>query len=251
MTNVNDLHEFIKENPNILDKNTTQHITINKIYTDKNGVNIHKDDDNYEIEYKENSKKKNKNKIKIKKNISNSTESDSESEDSDGYVAKHEIEIEELDKANRFLKLDLNNEKVKSTQLESQVKTLTEKIKKNDSTISYVKECLEFMEIKNVIFETTFNFENITEYNNKIIDAARIFFKLEREYNKIKAFDNIDDDIKKSFDQTVTKKFTELKKSYDLMNNSLQTISNTMKYMKLFVFVMFVLNILMFIYNKF
>ena len=61
MTNVNELHEFIKVNPNILDKNATQHITINKIYTDKNGINIHNDDnaDKYEFEYKENSKNKN------------------------------------------------------------------------------------------------------------------------------------------------------------------------------------------------
>ena len=73
MTNVNEMHEFIKANPNILDKNasTTQHITINKIYTDKNGISMNKDDDDnkYEIEYSEKSKNKNKNKNKIKMNI--------------------------------------------------------------------------------------------------------------------------------------------------------------------------------------
>jgi hypothetical protein len=163
--------------------------------------------------------------IKINKNIPNETRV--------RFIKRPQIEIEELDKANRFLKLDLNNEKVKSEELESQVKTLTEKNKQNETTITYVKDCLEFIAIKNSIFDTTFNFENITEYNSKIIDSSRIFFKLESEYNKIKAYVNIDDDIKKSFDQSVTKKFAELKKSYDYMNNSLKTIGSTMNYMKI------------------
>jgi len=260
MTNVNELHEFIKKNPNVLDAKSTPptHITINKIYTDKNSAN-YENYENYEIDkneidHKDISKKKNKNKIIIKKNLKTVDLEDSEDSDGskeDGFVSKHEIEIEELDEVNRFLKLDLNNEKVRVAQLEEQCKTLVQKNKQNETTISYIKDCLDF-ETNNstLMFETKFNIENITEYNTKIIDSARKFFKLEREYNKIKQYTNIDEDIKKSYDQIITNKFIELKKSYDSMNNSLNNISNTMKYMKLIIFLMFFINIIMIIYNK-
>ena len=216
-TELKKLQELIKNNPSVLEKGPQ--VTINKIYTDKNGIS---------------------------RDYSDS--SDESSSDDEQYVSTKDITNDKLDNTIRYLKLDLNNEQLKSSDLEDKIKELNTQIKTYENNMNFVKECLQFLN-SNHQFKNNISLHNITEYNDMIIESARAFFKIKREFEKINSYTNIDETIRSNYDILVIKKFNDIKESYNKVNNSLKSIDNTMKFMKGLLYFLAIMNLFTLIYN--
>ena len=146
-----------------------------------------------------------------------------------------------LDNTIRYLKLDLNNEQLKSSELEEKIKELNTQIKMYENNMNFVKDCLQFLN-SNHQFKNNIGLHNITEYNDMIIESARTIFKIKREFEKINSYTNIDETIRSNYDILVKKKFNDMKESYDKVNNSL-------KFMKGLLYFLAIMNLFTLIYN--
>jgi hypothetical protein len=176
--------------------------------------------------------------------LENKEETPDVSDDENNY------EMEKIENKFRFTQLELNNSLLEITDLKEKIVELTNKNKSYENTISYIKESLLFLNSEHQ-FNNNVSLQNITDYNKIIIDSARQFFKIEREYNKIKQYNNIDDMIKTNYDLLITKKFENIKKDYDKVNDMLKNIHTSMNIMKIIFYILVVLNLFSFIYNKF
>ena len=182
--------------------------------------------------------------IKNDPSVFNVNETDSESDaESDDYISTKEVENQKLEETNRYLKLDLNNEKLKTIELEEQLMKEIAKNKIHETNINYTKECLQFLN-SNYSFNSNISLSNIMDYNKEVIDMARQFFKIEREYNKIKQYNNIEMILKDNYDMLVTKKFEEIKIAYNKTNGALRKFH----YMHSIIYLLFIINFIMFAY---
>jgi hypothetical protein len=170
----------------------------------------------------------------------NNSESDY---DSDDYISTKEVENQKLEDTIRYLKLDLNNEQLKCIELEEKLMKEIAKNKMHETNINYTKECLQFLNSK-YDFNTNISLSNIMDYNKEVIDMARQFFKIEREYNKIKQYNNIDMILKDNYDILVTFKFEEIRVSYYKTNNSLRKF----KHVYNIIYMLIIINFMMFAY---
>ena len=175
-----------------------------------------------------------------KKDSDSDSDSDSESDD---YISTKQVEIEKLEDNIRYLKLDLNNEKLKTMELEEKLLKEISNNKIHETNINYTKECLQFLNT-NYNFNSNISLSNIMDYNKEVIDMARQFFKIEREYNKIKQYNNIDMILKDNYDILVTKKFEEIKVSYNKTNETLKKF----KYTYNIIYILMIINFMMFAY---
>lgn len=173
---------------------------------------------------------------------------DSDSDSDDDYISTTKVENQKLEDTIRFLKLDLNNEQLKVIELEEKIIKLTELNKKHENNLTYVKECLRFMNNDNN-FISNIGLHNISEYNKEIIDFARKFFKIEREYNAIKQYSNIDSSLKETYDILITNRFNATKLLYENSNNSLKSIDNTFRFMKILIFILVAVNMMSFFFK--
>lgn len=176
--------------------------------------------------------------------LENKEDSSDISDDENNY------EMEKIENKFRFTQLELNNSLLEITELKETIVELTNKNKSYENSISYIKECLLFLNSEHQ-FNNNVSIQNITEYNKIIIDSARQFFKIEREYNKIKQYNNIDDMIKTNYDILITNKFNNIKKDYDKVNDMLKNIHTSMNVMKIIFYILVALNLFSFIYTRF
>ena len=153
--------------------------------------------------------------------------SDSDSEDDEHFISTKAVENQKLEEVNRYLKLDLNNAQLKNIELQEQLAKEIAKNKTNELNLNYTKECLQFLNAK-YDFTSKIGLHNIMEYNKEVIDMARIFFRIEKEYNKIKQYNNIEEILKNNYDILVTEKFEELNKQYNNRNSPLQNIKHVL-----------------------
>jgi hypothetical protein len=172
----------------------------------------------------------------------NNSDSDSETE-SDDYISTKEVANQKLEESIRYLKLDLNNEKLKTIELEEKLAKEIAKNKIHETNINYTKECLQFLN-SNYDFNSNISLSNIMDYNKEVIDMARQFFKIEREYNKIKQYNNIELILKNNYDILVTLKFEEIKTMYNKTNGTLKKF----KYTYNIIYFLIMINFLMFAY---
>lgn len=175
-----------------------------------------------------------------KSNYESDSETDSESDD---YISTKEVENQKLEDTIRYLKLDLNNEQLKTIELEEKLTKEVAKNKIHEMNLNYTKECLQFLN-NNYNFNSNISLANIMDYNKEVIDMARQFFKIEREYNKIKQYNNIDMILKDNYDILVTSKFEEIKVSYNKTNYSLRKFKNTYN----MIYMLIIINFMMFAY---
>lgn len=229
---VNQLQEYIKKNPSILDK---KHITINKIYTDGCGS------DGSDSDSKKDKKPK----------VSSTTLNTNTDKSKEEYVSKREIEIEKLDETIRYLKLDLNNEQVKTSELQELLKKEMELRKSYEQTIHYMKDYVEFM--KNEPFQFVLNLKNITDYNTEIILSAKKYLDIETSYKHlVRAENNIVDPVIKSYhDKDIQQKYKDIKKSYENMNSSLVSVGKKFVFMKTVIYILLFLNLFLSFRNLF
>ena len=153
--------------------------------------------------------------------------SDSEEDEHEHFISTKEVENHKLEEVNRYLKLDLNNMQLKNIELQEQLSKEIAKNKINELNLNYTKECLQFLN-SNYDFTSKIGLHNIMEYNKEVVDMARIFFRIEREYNKIKQYNNIEDILKNNYDILVTKKIEAIKIQYNDRNSPLRNIKYVM-----------------------
>lgn len=227
MMDVNQLQEYIKKNPSVLEK---KHITINKIYTDGHSHSHSSNSSDSETECKKENKK-----VFVKEVEYNGIKDEE-------YVSKREIEIEKLDETIRYLKLDLNNEQVKNVEMKEELDEEKNLRESYEQTIEYVKDYVSFME--NEPFNFVLNMKNITDYNCEIISSAKKYLDIEKAYkNLIRKENNIVESfIKTHHDKEIHQKFGEIKKSYENMNSSLVSIGKKFVFMKSLIFILLILN---------
>ena len=182
-----------------------------------------------------------------KKDESNSSDDES-SEDDEHFVSSTQIELGKTEERIRFLMLDLNNEQVKNQDLSTKIVTLTDKLKTQDYTIQYTKDCIQFMNGDHD-FSSAVSLRNITEYNRQIIENARKFFKIEREYKKIKEYTQIEPVIQTSYDLLITRTFDKIKTSYETINGSLNMVDKTMKMIRTLMYILLFTNIVTVCYS--
>lgn len=151
----------------------------------------------------------------------------SDSEEDEHFISTKEVENHKLEEVNRYLKLDLNNAQLKNIELQEQLSKEIAKNKINELNLNYTKECLQFLN-SNYDFNSKIGLHNIMEYNKEVVDMARIFFRIEREYNKIKQYNNIEEILKNNYDILVTKKFESIKVQYNNMSTPLKNIKYVM-----------------------
>jgi chromosome segregation ATPase len=154
-----------------------------------------------------------------------------------------------MDDTIRYLRLDLNNEQLKTAESEEKNKQLAAKLKSYENTISYVKECIQFINADHT-FTINVNIGNLSQYNSDIIESARKFFKIEREFKKIQEYPNVDESIKTNYDKLIQRTFDDIKKKYDKVNNTLKQIDKSVSAMKFVFYLLILVNILVLIYNS-
>lgn len=170
-------------------------------------------------------------------------EAESESDSESDFISKTEVELEKLETENRYLKLDLNNQMLTVTELQEKLEEQSKKVKKYESTLEYVKSCLKFL--NNIPkFNLKVGFSNVLNYNQYIIESTRRFDEIRTEYRRIQGLDVNDGDIKKFYHVQIVKKYDELEKSFQDMNNSLKRFLEEMK-------ILFVVMFLSILYNIF
>jgi hypothetical protein len=228
------LQEIIQQNPSLLEKLPS--VTINNIYKNatkpeeaKNEMK-NEDDDTEDEDYEENE------------------EENEEDSDSEKFVSTKEIEMQKMDDKIRYLRLDLNNEQLKTAESEEKNKQLAAKLKSYENTILYVKECIQFINAEHT-FTVNVNIGNLTQYNTDIIESARKFFKIEREFKKIQEYPNVEESIKTNYDKLIQRTFDDIKKNYDKVNNTLKQIDKSVSAMKFVFYLLILVNIFVLIYN--
>jgi len=178
----------------------------------------------------------------------NKESSEDESSDDEHFVSSTQIDLGKKEERLHFLTLDLNNEQVKNQELSTKITDLTNKLKTQEYTIQYTKDCIQFMNGDN-FFSNTVSLKSITEYNLQIIENARKFFKIEREYKKIKEYTQIEPVIKASYDLIITRTFCQIKISYETVNGSLNMIDKTMSIIRTLMYILLFTNIVTICYS--
>jgi hypothetical protein len=235
------LQEIIQQNPTLLEKLPS--VTINKIYTKatKKETNEMKKNDEMSDDDMDDEDYVNDNE--------DDNEDDTEDSDEERFVSTKEIELQKMDDKIRYLRLDLNNEQLKTAEWEEKNKQLAAKLKSYENTISYVKECIQFINADHT-FTVNVNIGNLTQYNTDIIESARKFFKIERDFKKIQEYPNVEESIKSNYDRLIQRTFDDIKKNYDKVNNTLKQIDKSVSAMKFVFYLLILVNILVLIYNS-
>ena len=161
--------------------------------------------------------------------------------DEERFISTKEIELQKMDEKIRYLRLDLNNEQLKNGEMEEKNKQLTTKLKSYEHTILYVKECIQFMNADHT-FTLNVNIGNLVQYNTDIIESARKFFKIEREFKKIQEYPNVEETIKLNYDKLIQRTFDDIKKKYDKVNNALKQIDKSVNVMKFVFYLLIIIN---------
>ena len=169
--------------------------------------------------------------------------------DEERFISTKEIELQKMDEKIRYLRLDLNNEQLKNGEMEEKNKQLTTKLKSYEHTILYVKECIQFMNADHT-FTLNVNIGNLVQYNTDIIESARKFFKIEREFKKIQEYPNVEETIKLNYDKLIQRTFDDIKKKYDKVNNALKQIDKSVNVMKFVFYLLIIINIFILVYNS-
>lgn len=163
----------------------------------------------------------------IQKCLSNLTEkydnqNDEPSEsDEEEYVSKKELEIDELEETNRYLKLDLSNEKLKVIEIQKLLEEERSSNYNNRRTIMFIKNCLRFLENE---MNDIGNFCPEMKYNEFIINNGIQFQKYKEQYETLKQITIEDLYIKKTLDSMITQKFTLLESRYNSMNETIERV---------------------------
>lgn len=230
------LQEIIQQNPSLLEKLPS--VTISKIYT-KATNEMKKNDEMSEDDIED----------EDYDNDNDNENDDTEDSDEERFVSTKEIEMQKMDDKIRYLRLDLNNEQLKTAESEEKNKQLAAKLKSYENTISYVKECIQFINAEHT-FTVNVNIGNLTQYNTDIIESARKFFKIEREFKKIQEYPNVEESIKTNYDKLIQRTFDDIKKNYDKVNNTLKQIDKSVSAMKFVFYLLILVNIFVLIYNS-
>ena len=230
---VNELQAYIKTHPSVLDKkNAIQSHSQSSRQSlhrscKKSSIDSDEEDEDYDG------------------NESDESDDSNESDKSNKYVSKRSIEIEKLEDQIKYLKLDLNNEQVKNSELTETLANETSERKKMEHTIEFIKLCIVFMKFEQFVFN--FNLYNITSYNSTIIQSAKKFIEIETVYKSImglKKNGNIVSEILDYQAPLVHDKWLELKKSYDMLSASLETFGKRMARIKFAFIILLALNVL-------
>lgn len=232
------LQEIIQQNPSLLEKLPS--VTINKIYTNATKPEETKNEMKNEMKNDEMSEDDIEDEDYVKDN--------EEDSDSEKFVSTKEIEMQKMDDKIRYLRLDLNNEQLKTAESEEKNKQLAAKLKSYENTILYVKECIQFINAEHT-FTVNVNIGNLTQYNTDIIESARKFFKIEREFKKIQEYPNVEESIKTNYDKLIQRTFDDIKKNYDKVNNTLKQIDKSVSAIKFVFYLLILVNIFVLIYN--
>lgn len=239
MTELKKLQELIQINPNLLKKGEKKIERIDKTKKKE------KEKKNY------GNKNENKDDKKDEESDIDSDDDDSsyvESE-SEKFISSTNIDLEKAEDRIRYLMLDLNNEQLKSSNLEEKINELNNKLKVQTTTIQYIKECIQFMNSDQSF--PSLSIKNVAEYNTNTIENARKMFKLEREYKKIKEYTNIDEAIRTNYDLLIIRTFTNTKNAYEKVNGSLNAIDQTIKFLTNMFYLLLLTNVATLLYNQF
>jgi len=228
-TELKKLQELIQINPNLLKKGEKKMERIDK--TKKK-------------DKKEDEKKESNDEYESDDNDSSYSESDSEK-----FISSTNIDLEKAEDRIRYLMLDLNNEQLKSADLEEKINELNNKLKVQTSTIQYIKECIQFMNSDHSF--PSLSIKNVAEYNTNTIENARKMFKLEREYKKIKEYTNIDETIRSNYDLLINRTFMNTKNAYEKVNGSLNKIDQTIKFLTNMFYLLLLTNVATILHNQF
>ena len=240
MAELKKLQELIQINPNILKKGEKKIERIDKTKKKE----------------KRNYGNKNENKEDDKKDEESDGDSESDDNDSDyvesdseKFISSTNIDLEKAEDRIRYLTLDLNNEQLKSSDLEEKINELNNKLKVQTSTIQYIKECIQFMNSDHSF--PSLSIKNVAEYNTNTIENARKMFKLEREYKKIKEYANIDETIRTNYDLLINRTFMNTKNAYEKVNGSLNKIDQTIKFLTNMFYLLLLTNVATILHNQF
>ena len=241
MAELKKLQELIQINPNLLKKGEKKIERIDKTKKKE--------------KEKKNYGNKNENKDD-KKDEESETDIDSDDDDSDyvesdgeKFISSTNIDLEKAEDRIRYLTLDLNNEQLKSADLEEKINELNNKLKVQTTTIQYIKECIQFMNSDQSF--PSLSIKNVAEYNSNTIENARKMFKLEREYKKIKEYTNIDETIRINYDLLITRTFMNTKNAYEKVNGSLNKIDQTIKFLTNMFYLLLLTNVATILHNQF
>lgn len=196
-----------------------------------------------------------------------SDDDDMESDD-DEFVSKKDLEIGKLEDQIRYLKLDLNNEQLRVHELEEISLCMNTEVEIYMNNINFVKDFISLIIIKP--FRTDINLANLLSYSNEMIDSTQQFEKVQTLYKHLTSYDpvsfpstrdfkSVDSTYKKwllfnskrkCVDATIynyhmpqiKEKFQEIKTSYEIMKNSLKSLNKKMEMMKMFIFVLCIVN---------
>lgn len=223
---VHQLKEYIKKNPSVLEKKHDEEKEKEpKRHEKKHKLYYYEESDDEESE-------------------SDKHDEHEKSED-DKYVSKKEIDIEKLEDKVRYLKLDLNNEQLKVTDLEEALSKETALRSRYEKMIQYTNDSINFIQYK-PFTSVPFNYD----YNTEMIQTTKRFNEIETIYKKLLKWkhelddnqnnqNNNDHKILDHFDREIRLKFDELQQSYQRSTQSLLSFAkkmSTMKYVILFLF---------------
>ena len=225
-TELKKLQELIQINPNLLKKGEKKMDKTKK--KDKKEDEKKESDDEYE---------------------SDDDDSSYSESDSEKFISSTNIDLEKAEDRIRYLMLDLNNEQLKTADLEEKINELNNKLKVQTSTIQYIKECIQFMNSDHSF--PSLSIKNVAEYNTNTIENARKMFKLEREYKKIKEYTNIDETIRSNYDLLINRTFMNTKNAYEKVNGSLNKIDQTIKFLTNMFYLLLLTNVATILHNQF
>jgi uncharacterized coiled-coil protein SlyX len=169
-------------------------------------------------------------------------------DDKEEFVSKKEIEIGKLEEQIRYLKLDLNNEQLKSH-------SLTETLHKRDIQVAIQSQTIRF--ICDMISFTSYKIDE----SANMVDITKRFVDFQSTYQHLLSHEPFDDEYDKNMDDykhkkyvnrviyayylpTLNQKYTEIKTSYEQLIQSMKMANQTMLYMKIAIVILFVTNLL-------
>ena len=237
-TELKKLQELIQINPNLLKKGEKKMERIDKTKKKEKEKKNHENKDDKKDEESD-----------IETTDDDDNDSDYVESDSEKFISSTNIDLEKAEDRIRYLMLDLNNEQLKSADLEEKINELNNKLKVQTSTIQYIKECIQFMNSDHSF--PSLSIKNVAEYNTNTIENARKMFKLEREYKKIKEYTNIDETIRTNYDLLITRTFMNTKNSYEKVNGSLNKIDQTIKFLTNMFYLLLLTNVATLLHNHF
>jgi len=237
-TELKKLQELIQINPNLLKKGEKKMERIDKTKKKEKEKKNHENKDDKKDEESD-----------IETTDDDDNDSDYTESDSEKFISSTNIDLEKAEDRIRYLMLDLNNEQLKSADLEEKINELNNKLKVQTSTIQYIKECIQFMNSDHSF--PSLSIKNVAEYNTNTIENARKMFKLEREYKKIKEYTNIDETIRTNYDLLITRTFMNTKNSYEKVNGSLNKIDQTIKFLTNMFYLLLLTNVATLLHNQF